>query len=237
MGLIPFVESRIGIQNWDLSPSLYRAKNDIIYSMKKARNSQQKQKQQQQWQQLSNSTASRSRDSSILYDGAGEVVSKKEKTKRKRKERILLVDDEPDITYTLSRVLEGNGFSEVDAYNEPLLVLQNFKSCLYSLLITDIAMPGINGFELYEYIKRIDSKIKVIFMTASRINYEALNELLPIDQFGTSYESKEKIESHKMQQRGRDEGEERPCILSKPLDIEEFIQRVNNELDNQISMY
>ena len=195
--------------------------------MKKASNSQHK-------QQLSNSTASSSSDSSILDNSAEEAVSKNEKQENREKKRILLVDDEPDITYTLSRVLEDNGFSEVDAHNEPLLTLENFRSCVYSLLITDIAMPGMNGFELYENIKRIDSKIKVIFMTASIVNYEALNELLPIDRFGKSYESKKETISQKIQEGSGDgdEGEEQPCIIRKPVEIRGFIQRVNNELQN-----
>ena len=66
----------------------------------------------------------------------------------------------PDITYTLSKVLEANGFSAIDVYNEPLIALQNFKSHEYGLLITDIAMPKMNGFELYEQIKQIESSFE-----------------------------------------------------------------------------
>lgn len=198
--------------------------------MKKASNSQHKQ------QQLSNFTASSSSDSSILDNSTKDAASKNEKKENRGKKRILLVDDEPDITYTFSRVLEGNGFSDVDVYNEPLLIVENFKSCVYSLLITDIAMPGMNGFELYENIKKIDSKIKVIFMTASTVNYEALNELLPISQFGTSYENKKETISQKIQEGSGDEhegeGEEKPCIIRKPVEIRGFVQRVNNELRN-----
>lgn len=194
--------------------------------MKKASNSQHKQ------QQLSNSSS----DSSILDNSTKGAVSKNEKQENREKKRILLVDDEPDITYTLSRVLEDNGFSDVDVYNEPLLIVENFKSCIYSLLITDIAMPGMNGFELYENIKKIDSKIKVIFMTASTVNYEALNELLPIGGFGTSYENKKETLSQKIQGVSGDEhegeGEEKPCIIRKPVEIRGLVQRVNNELQN-----
>lgn len=190
--------------------------------MKKASNSQHKQ------QQLSNSSS----DSSILDNSTKGAVSKNEKQENREKKRILLVDDEPDITYTLSRVLEDNGFSDVDVYNEPLLIVENFKSCIYSLLITDIAMPGMNGFELYENIKKIDSKIKVIFMTASTVNYEALNELLPIG----SYENKKETLSQKIQGGSGDEhegeGEEKPCIIRKPVEIRGLVQRVNNELQN-----
>jgi CheY-like chemotaxis protein len=203
--------------------------------MKKASNSQHKQ------QQLSNFTASSSSDSSGLDNSTMDAVSKNEKQENREKKRILLVDDEPDITYTLSRVLEDNGFSDVDVYNEPLLIVENFKSCIYSLLITDIAMPGMNGFELYENIKKIDSKIKVIFMTASTVNYEALNELLPIAGFGTSYQNKEETISQKIQEGSGDEHEgeyeEKPCIIRKPVEIRGFVQRVNNEFQNSKVVY
>ena len=61
--------------------------------------------------------------------------------------RILVVDDEPDITLMLKKVLEDNGFS-VDSFNEPSSVIQNFRPGVYDLLILDIRMPSINGFEL-----------------------------------------------------------------------------------------
>ncbi len=59
--------------------------------------------------------------------------------------RILLVDDEPDITMSLNRVLEDNGF-EVDAFNNPVLALSSFKQGLYALTLIDFAMPKMNGF-------------------------------------------------------------------------------------------
>jgi CheY-like chemotaxis protein len=66
--------------------------------------------------------------------------------------------------------------------SEPLLASQNFKSDVYSLLISDVAMPRMDGFELYEQIKKIDGRIKVVFVTASEVNHEVLRELLPVDQ-------------------------------------------------------
>ena len=152
-----------------------------------------------------------------------ESVSKRDRQEKGKKKKVLIVDDEPDITYTLSKVLEASGFSELDVYNEPLLALQNFKSCDYSLLITDIAMPKMNGFELYEHIKKIDTEIKVIFMTASNINYEALNELLQVD-LHTSYQSKETTLF------GVDK--ELALFIRKPVEMTEFIQRVNNQLQS-----
>jgi len=97
-----------------------------------------------------------------------ESVTNKEEQQEGRNKRILIVDDEPDITFTFRTILEENGYKEVDVYNEPLLALHDFKSGVYSLLITDIAMPRMDGFELYKQIKKIDTRIKVVFSTASR---------------------------------------------------------------------
>ena len=68
--------------------------------------------------------------------------------------RVLIVDDEPDVNLTLKMVLEENGF-QVNTFTDPLLALENFKgeSSLYDMLILDIRMPDMNGFELYKEIK------------------------------------------------------------------------------------
>jgi len=63
--------------------------------------------------------------------------------------RLLLVDNEPDNISVLSMGLEDEGF-KVDAFNDPLLVLTQFKPHYYDLLLTDIYMPNINGFQLYQ---------------------------------------------------------------------------------------
>jgi DNA-binding response OmpR family regulator len=63
--------------------------------------------------------------------------------------KILIVDDEPDITSTFDMILQMNGFG-VDTYNDPLLALSDFKPGLYGLALLDIRMPKMNGFELYK---------------------------------------------------------------------------------------
>jgi CheY-like chemotaxis protein len=79
--------------------------------------------------------------------------------------RILLVDDEPDITMAISIALEADGF-EVHSYNSPKLALFNFKPDYYDLAILDIKMPEMDGFRLYNQMKNIDGRIEICFITA-----------------------------------------------------------------------
>jgi DNA-binding response OmpR family regulator len=92
--------------------------------------------------------------------------------------RILLVDDEPDITNSLKIGLEDSGFV-VDAFNDSVLALSNFKADVYDLALLDVKMPKINGFELYEKIRWIDSKVKACFITAYEVYYQSLREIFP----------------------------------------------------------
>jgi two-component system, OmpR family, response regulator ChvI len=92
--------------------------------------------------------------------------------------KILIVDDEPDITSSFDMILQMNGF-EVDAYNDPLLGLSNFKPDMYGLALLDIRMPKMNGFELYKKIKDIDNKIEVCFITAYEDYREEFKESFP----------------------------------------------------------
>jgi CheY-like chemotaxis protein len=87
--------------------------------------------------------------------------------------KILVVDNEPDITYTLQSILEDNGFI-VDTYTDPVLALRNFQASLYDLILLDIKMPDMDGFELYNKMKGIDDRAKICFLTASEMFYEDL---------------------------------------------------------------
>ena len=87
-----------------------------------------------------------------------------------------MIDDEPDIIYSIKKVLENNGFV-VDSYNDPTLALSNFKLGLYDLLLLDIRMPKMNGFELYQKMREIDSNVKICFLTASELFYEEYRRL------------------------------------------------------------
>ena len=78
----------------------------------------------------------------------------------------MVVDDELDICIMLKIVLENNGFI-VDYYYNPILALDEFKSNFYDLIILDIQMQDINGFQLYREIRKKDIETKICFLTAS----------------------------------------------------------------------
>ncbi len=86
------------------------------------------------------------------------------------------MDDEYDITRLVRMVLENNGFL-VDVYTDPTRALSSFKAGLYDLLLLDIRMPDMNGLELYQKMKQIDTNAKVCFLTASELFYEEYRRL------------------------------------------------------------
>ena len=79
--------------------------------------------------------------------------------------RILIVDDEKDVGRTLEMILENYGF-DIDCFTDAAMALKSFKPNVYDLIILDIKMAEINGFELYDQLKSRDSKIKTLFITA-----------------------------------------------------------------------
>ena len=101
----------------------------------------------------------------------------------KREKRILVVDDEPDNISVFSIGLEDEGFT-VDTFTDPQLALSAFKAKTYDLLILDIKMPNMNGFELYEKVNKIDTKLKVCFLTAFGEGYhEEFRRRFPASSF------------------------------------------------------
>jgi len=84
--------------------------------------------------------------------------------------KVMVVDDEPDVISVLEIVLEENGF-EVDSFTDPIAALKNYRVDIYDLLILDIKMPKMDGFELYDEIKKIDDNAKICFLTASEMYY------------------------------------------------------------------
>ena len=94
------------------------------------------------------------------------------------RKRLLIVDDEPDITSVLRRGLEQYGFA-VDTFNDAVETLSHFKVGYYDLLLLDISMPKMNGFELYNEMAKIDNKVKVCFMTAFEMYRDEFKRLFP----------------------------------------------------------
>jgi DNA-binding response OmpR family regulator len=97
--------------------------------------------------------------------------------------RIMLVDDEPDINAALSVVLKRAGY-DVDTFDNPLIALEKLKPGFYGLIILDVKMPQMDGFELYREIKKVDKKAKICFLTASELYYESIRKekFPPVDK-------------------------------------------------------
>jgi CheY-like chemotaxis protein len=129
--------------------------------------------------------------------------------KEKKTRRILVVDDEPDNTSVFKMGLEDSGF-EVKAFNDPLLALSAFKPNSYGLLLLDIRMPNMNGFALYEEIKKIDNKVKVCFLTASVNGYRK--------EYRPSFESFSSSSPY---------SSSKASFLTKPIQIDDLVKKVN----------
>jgi DNA-binding response OmpR family regulator len=126
--------------------------------------------------------------------------------------RILIVDDDPDITFTFKKAFEeANRISgnkspfHVSTYNDPLVALSEFKPHFYDLMLIDINMPKMNGFELSTKILELDVNVRVCFMSSGLINQEALREQYPSLSIG--------------------------CFIKKPVTIENLVRRVKAELE------
>jgi len=130
--------------------------------------------------------------------------------------RILLVDDEVDITTVFTLCLEDNGF-EVDAFNDPLQALSGFKSGSYDLALIDYKMPNMSGFELYIEIRKIDERVKVCFITAFEVYHEELKKKFQ-SNLNTSPQYKQEVDVK--------------CFIQKPIDIDELVKRIKEELNS-----
>jgi CheY-like chemotaxis protein len=96
--------------------------------------------------------------------------------------QILVIDDDHDSELAINACLEtyygpDPGLSEfaiqVTTFIDPIRALLGFKPYYYDLLLVDINMPSVSGYELVEKIIKLDLNIKVCFMTSGEINYEA----------------------------------------------------------------
>jgi CheY-like chemotaxis protein len=88
-----------------------------------------------------------------------------------KKKRVLLVDDEPDICMVYQIVLQDAGY-ECISYTDSVKALQEYRPFYYDLILLDIKMPILNGFELCKKILELDRTVHIIFITASEVYYE-----------------------------------------------------------------
>ena len=126
--------------------------------------------------------------------------------------RILIVDDDEDVTTTFKAAIEDsnndvdvNKRIEVYTSNTPVKALSEFKPNFYDLLLIDINMPYMNGFELSEKILAIDINVRICFMSSAEINPEALREIYPSLSLG--------------------------CFIRKPVTNDYLLKRIMSELD------
>ena len=127
------------------------------------------------------------------------------------KNRILIVDDEPDIARLFKLGLEREGGFEVDVYNDPIIALSNYRPGIYDLLLLDIKMPEMNGLELYQNIREKykegnGGEIKVCFITAFEESYNEFRHLFPKLQID--------------------------CFIKKPISIDKLVEVVKTKLDS-----
>ena len=108
-----------------------------------------------------------------------------------------------DIAFTLKKELEQNGFS-LEVFDDPIAALSSFKADYYDLILLDVKMPQMNGFELYQEIKKKDKKVKACFVTAHDLYYESLKKGFPKIEVG--------------------------CFIRKPIDIDNLVKRIKTEL-------
>ena len=120
--------------------------------------------------------------------------------------RIMIIDDNSDIGLTMRMGLEINDETiQVDCYDNPVTALTEFSPDFYDLLLIDINMPTMNGFELYEKLLQKDLNVKVCFMTSGEINMDAVREVHSIKSIG--------------------------CFIKKPIAVDALVQRIKAELE------
>ena len=124
--------------------------------------------------------------------------------------RILLVDDEPDICLIYQMVLEDAGY-ECVSYIDSVKALQEFRRFYYDLILLDIKMPILNGFELCKKIRAIDNIVHIIFITAAEEYYEKFR--------GQHFPELGKLN-----------------YIQKPIGNEELVQIVDTIIANSITM-
>ena len=116
---------------------------------------------------------------------------------------IIVIDDDVGTALFFKICLEDEGY-QVNIYNDPNSLLEEFEPGIYDLLITDIRMPRINGFELASRIRIMDSKIKICLATAFEEYYESIIKTYSDLSF--------------------------KCIIRKPINKDKFLEIIESRL-------
>ena len=100
---------------------------------------------------------------------------------REYEPKVLVLDDDFDLATLVKQILQKHGFKNVFAFTDPLLALEHFKINHkdYSLIISDIRMPTMNGFEFVREARKINPKVKILLMTAFEIDDKEFARVLP----------------------------------------------------------
>jgi CheY-like chemotaxis protein len=120
--------------------------------------------------------------------------------------RVLIVDDEQDITTVVSRGLEQRGFS-VTSFSSPIEALSNYKGESFDIILLDIRMPEMTGFELARSIWKIDEHARVCFMTSFEIYEEEAARVFPSLR--------------------------KPCFLRKPIGLDQLANHIHSQLGSE----
>ena len=139
----------------------------------------------------------------------------------------MVVDDEQDVLLTFQLLLVHEGY-KVYPFDNPLDALASFKSGLYDLAILDIKMPKMDGFQLYEEIKKIDCSVKVCFITAAAAAAATASE--EIYQY---HEITEENDGENAGQKPKQKQQQQYCELQKTMFLKKPIS--NGDLVKEIN--
>ena len=121
-------------------------------------------------------------------------------SKPRLKRKIMVIDDNSDIGLALRMGLELDDKNmQVDSYDNPVTALTEFRPDFYDLLLIDVNMPVMDGFELCQKLLQKDINVRVCFMTSGEINMDAVREVHPLKSIGCFI--KKPIASHALAQR------------------------------------
>ena len=99
---------------------------------------------------------------------------------QKASSSVLLIDDDKDVLTVLKRSLELKGMNTY-GFSNPILAVEHFRNnaANYDIVVTDIRMPDMNGFEVARAVKEVRPDIKIAFITAFEINKSEFEKVLP----------------------------------------------------------